>query len=246
MSYNMQNNSGMDYNPNSGNTDFNVIETSNDYVAKYTAKVFAWMFLGLVLTAVASLVTALVPGIQELVFSNRLVFFGLILLNLGIVIFISARFTKMSYATLVGSFLLYSIIEGLVFSFIFAIYDFRVITTSFGITAVTFGIMSIVGYTTKTDLTNFGRLLMMALVGIIIASVINLFLGSETLYWIVSYVGVAIFVGLIAYDTQKIKSYAMIPDAEMRRKAGIMGALSLYLDFINLFLLILRIFGNRR
>jgi len=256
MSYNLNN--PHQYNNNGHNSgNYNIggqpggtfeapVQISSREVAEYVSKVFGWMFVGLLLTAVSSLVAALVPQVQELLMTSKFLFLGLILVNFGIVVFISARFTRMNYATLLGSFLAYSVINGIVLSFIFSVYDFRVITTSFTVTAVTFGIMAIAGYTTKTDLTKFGRLLMMALVGIIIASLVNLFLGSETLYWIVSYVGVAVFVGLIAYDTQKVKSYAMIPDAEMRKKAGIMGALSLYLDFINLFMFILRIFGNRR
>lgn len=256
MSYNLNN--PHQYNQNGNNSgNYNVggnpaplgsspVQISSREVADYVSKVFGWMFLGLLLTAVSSLVSALVPQVQQLLQTSRFLSLGLLLANLGIVVFISARFAKMNYAALLGSFLVYSVINGVVLSLIFSFYDFRVITTSFGVTALTFGVMAIAGYTTKTDLTKFGRLLMMALVGIIIASLVNLFMGNETLYWIVSYVGVAVFVGLIAYDTQKVKSYALIPDAEMRRKAGIMGALSLYLDFINLFLLILRIFGNRR
>jgi len=218
-----------------------------DTVANYVSKVFGWMFLALAVTAgtaywayESEIFTRLVEQF------GRIAFFGVIILQLAIVAFISVRFHAMNFTVLVGTFLAYSVLNGIVFSTLFAIYEPASIVTCFGITSATFGLMSVVGYTTKTDLTSFGRLLMMGLIGVIIASLVNMFLQNDTMYYIISYIGVIIFVGLIAYDVQKIKSYVLIEDADMRKKASIMGALSLYLDFINLFLYILRIFGNRK
>lgn len=216
-------------------------------VSAYVAKVFGWMFVALALTAVvayASYEYGVVNAIVERF--GRFAFFGMIILQLVLVGFISLRFQAMNMMTLVVSFLSYSVLNGVVFSTIFSMYESASIVTSFGVTSLTFGVMSIVGYTTKTDLTSFGRLLMMGLIGIVIASIINMFMNNEMMYYIISYLGVAIFVGLIAYDVQKIKSYAVIEDVNMRKKATILGAFSLYLDFINLFLYILRIFGDRK
>jgi FtsH-binding integral membrane protein len=235
----------MDLNQNYQTTDFTVIETSANYVSQFMAKVFGWMFLGLLVTAVTSLGVTLNPQIALAVWSSRMLLFGLIIVQFAIVGFLAVRIQKMSYATSVIAFLLYSAVTGVILSTIFAIYDMSIILKVFGITSVTFGIMAVLGYTTKTDLTKFGRLMMMGLIGVVIATIINFFMNSPMLHYIISYIGLAVFIGLTAYDTQKIKAYALIPDAEMRKKASISGALDLYLDFINMFLFILRIFGNR-
>jgi FtsH-binding integral membrane protein len=148
----------------------------------------------------------------------------------------------------IGAFLLYSVLNGLTMSVIFMAYTSSSIATTFYITAGTFAAMSIYGYTTKRDLTSIGNMAFMALIGIIIASIVNIFLQNEMMYWIISYLGVAIFVGLVAYDTQKLKEIGSrgFVNEEGMEKSAIMGALSLYLDFINLFLFLLRIFGDRR
>ena len=142
--------------------------------------------------------------------------------------------------------MLYSVLTGMTFSVFFLVFTAESIASTFFITAGTFAVMSIYGYVTKSDLTKIGNLCLMALIGILIASVVNIFLKSETMYWIVTYAGVLIFTGLIAYDTQKIKALATLENNEHTQKLAICGALSLYLDFINLFIMLLRIFGQRK
>jgi FtsH-binding integral membrane protein len=148
----------------------------------------------------------------------------------------------------IGLFLLYSALNGLTLSILLLVYTASSVASTFFITAGTFGLMSAYGYFTKKDLTSWGNLLFMALVGLIIASIVNIFWSNPTMYWIISYAGVLIFVGLTAYDTQKIKNMSLELDAESEagRKGAIMGALALYLDFINLFIILLRILGDRR
>jgi FtsH-binding integral membrane protein len=168
--------------------------------------------------------------------------------QIGLVIWISARLVKMSMTTATLLFILYSAMMGVTMSSIFMIYTMSSIASVFFITAGMFLAMSLLGYFTRMDLTRIGSLLFMALIGVVIASVVNIFLGSETLYWIISYVAVVVFVGLTAYDTQKIKEmlveYGNVD--EMGHKLALFGALTLYLDFINLFLYLLRIFGDRK
>lgn len=168
--------------------------------------------------------------------------------QLGLVIWMSAGLMRMSMTMATVLFILYSMLMGVTMSSIFMVYTMSSIASVFFITAGTFLVMSILGYTTRLDLTKLGSMLFMALIGLIIASVVNIFLGSETLYWIVSYAGVIIFVGLAAYDTQKIKQmFIQYGSAdEMGNKIALYGALTLYLDFINLFLFLLRILGDRR
>lgn len=222
-----------------------VVQTNE--VATYVSKVFAWMFLALAITAGVAYFTYQFGLLERLIENvGNMAFFGLIIIQFVLVGFLALRFMKMSMPVLIASFLGYSAISGIIFSTLFLIYEPDSIVICFGITALTFGVMSVVGYTTKTDLTSFGKLMFMGLIGIIIASIVNFFLESETLYYVISYIGVFVFIGLIAYDVQKIKSYVLIEDAEVRKKAAVMGAFSLYLDFINLFIYILRIFGNRK
>lgn len=211
----------------------------------YMAKVYGWMFLGLALTAIVAYFTAHSTVLLEYLIQHRSMFLILFLGELFLVGYLVVRIHKLSVQTATLLFLGYAALNGIVFGFLLLIYTAGSIAATFAITAGTFGIMSLIGYTTKTDLTSFGKLMMMGLIGIIIASVVNIFLHSSMLYWLISYVGVAVFVGLIAYDTQKIKAYALIEDAEMRKKGAIMGALALYLDFVNLFLMLLRLFGRR-
>lgn len=214
-------------------------------VANYIIKVYGWMFLALCITAITAFVVANSPSMIGLIYSSKFIFFGLFLAQLFLVGFLSLRIEKMSSTTATMVFLGYALLTGLTFSGILLSYSVNVLTLTFGVTAATFGVMSAIGYFTKKDLTSFGRLMMMGLIGIIIASIVNIFLNSPGLYYIISYIGVAVFVGLIAYDTQKIKQYALIEDEEIRKKGAIMGALALYLDFINLFMMLLRIFGRR-
>jgi FtsH-binding integral membrane protein len=206
------------------------------------------MAFALGLTGLVAFYTAQSPELLSLIFSNSYGFWILFGLQIGIVVFLSARIDKMSANTAIGSFLLYSVITGFVFSMLFLVFTMGSIASTFFITAGTFAVMSLIGYYTKTDLTSFGRIMMMALVGLIIASIANYFMNSPTLYWITTYAGILIFTGLIAYDTQKIKEMNIIGNegTDDDKKEAIMGALCLYLDFINLFLLLLRLFGSRK
>ena len=210
-------------------------------------KVYVWMSLALVLTGVTAYGVATSPGVLNAIFNNQILFWGLVIAEFALVIGISAAIHKLSLTTATLMFVLYSVINGAVLSSIFLIYTMSSIASVFFITAGTFAVMAFIGYTTKTDLSSMGKILIMALVGIIIATIVNIFLKSSGLEMIVSYLGVLIFVGLTAYDSQKIKNMLlMAPDAgEGAQKLALLGALTLYLDFINLFIYLLRIFGRR-
>lgn len=210
-------------------------------------KVYVWMTLALILTGVTAYGVANSPGILMALYSNQILFWGLIIVEFALVIGITAAINKLSLTTATLMFVLYSVINGAMLSSIFMIYTMSSITSVFFITAGTFAVMAFIGYTTKTDLTSMGKILIMALIGIIIATVVNIFLKSSGLEMILSYLGVLVFVGLTAYDSQKIKQMLlMAPDAgEGAQKLALLGALTLYLDFINLFIYLLRIFGRR-
>ena len=210
-------------------------------------KVYVWMTLALMITGATAYGVATSPGIQMALFSNQLLFWGLVIAEFALVIGISAAINRLSLTTATLMFVLYSVINGAMLSSIFLIYTMSSIASVFFITAGTFGVMALIGYTTKKDLTSMGRILFMALIGIIIATVVNIFLKSSGLQMIVCYLGVLIFVGLTAYDSQKIKNMLqMAPDAsEASQKLALLGALTLYLDFVNLFIYLLRIFGRR-
>ena len=210
-------------------------------------KVYLWMTLALVITGFTAYIVATSPALLNIVYSSQAVIWILFGVELALVIGITAAINKLSLPVATLLFVLYSVVNGVVFSSIFMQFSMSTISTVFFITAGTFGAMSVFRYTTKTDLTSWGKLLMMALVGLIIATVVNIFMKSSGLDVIISYVGVLIFVGLTAYDTQKIKEMCIqAPDAgEVMQKYALLGALSLYLDFINLFIYLLRIFGRR-
>ena len=210
-------------------------------------KVYGWMALALIITGLTSYMVASSPGLMQMIFANRLVFWGMVIAELAIVFVISGRINRLSLVSATTWFVVYSVLNGALLSFIFMVYTQTAITEVFFITAGTFGAMALIGSTTKRDLTKLGGILFMALIGLIIASVVNFFVQSNTLDLIVSYVGVLIFVGLTAWDAQQIKRMlAMAPDAgEGAQKIALLGALNLYLDFINLFLYLLRIFGGR-
>jgi uncharacterized protein len=181
--------------------------------------------------------------------SVPLLYFGLLIGELVLVWVLSANIMKMSGSMATGMFLLYSALNGLTLSIIFLAYTSASLALTFFVTAGTFGVMSLYGYFTKRNLDGIGNLLMMGLIGFLLASVVNLFLRNEAIYWITTYLGILIFVGLTAWNTQKIKQMAArvsTSDENMVRRVAIMGALMLYLDFINLFLLLLRILGDRR
>lgn len=209
-------------------------------------QVYIWMSLALFITGITALIVANNNSLLYSLLSNQLLFWGLIIGEIVMVAVLAARIHKLSLATATVMFIAYSIINGMTMSLLFLMYTSESIASTFFITAGTFGAISAYGYFTKKDLSSLGSILIMALIGILIASLVNIFLGSSTLYWIISYVGVAIFVGLTAYDTQKIKESIMNSDVnETAYKIALMGALELYLDFINLFIYLLRIFGDR-
>ena len=210
-------------------------------------KVYGWMTLALVITGLTAYGVATSPGILQAIYTNQILFWGLIIAEFALVFGVSAAINKLSLTTATLMFILYSVINGALLSYIFILYTASSISTVFFITAGTFAAMAIVGYTTKTDLSSLGKILLMALIGLIIATVVNIFVKSSGFDMIISYVGVLIFVGLTAYDSQKIKQMLLqAPDAgEGAQKIALLGALSLYLDFINLFIYLLRIFGKR-
>jgi FtsH-binding integral membrane protein len=210
-------------------------------------KVYVWMTLAMVITGFTAYGVATSPGVQQAIFTNQILFWGLIIAEFALVIGVSAAINRLSLAMATLMFILYSVINGALLSSIFLIYTASSISTVFFITAGTFAKMALIGYTTKTDLSSIGKYLFMALIGLIIATFVNFFIKSSSFDYILSYIGVLIFVGLTAYDSQKIKQMLLqAPDAgEGAQKIALLGALSLYLDFINLFLYLLRIFGRR-
>jgi hypothetical protein len=203
--------------------------------------VYAWMGGGLALTALVSLMTVSSPVLLEAILGNRILFYALIFGELGLVFAISGAINRISAATASLLFLAYAALNGLTMSTIFVAYTSSSVASTFIITAGMFGAMSMFGYLTKSDLTSWGSFLFMGLIGVIIASVVNIFLNSSMISWVVSICGVIVFTGLTAYDTQKIKNMG-----NRGTKGAILGALTLYLDFINMFLLLLRLLGNRR
>jgi hypothetical protein len=216
--------------------------------ANFMSKVYSWMTGALIVTGLVAYYVASSPSLANLILGNKILFFGLIIAEIACVGYIAARINKINAQTATTLFIGYSVLNGLTLSMIFLAYTATSIATTFFITAGTFGMMSVYGYYTKRDLTSIGNLAFMALIGLIIASVVNMFLNSEMMYWITTYAGILIFVALIAYDTQKIKEMNVIGNegTEEDKKEAILGALSLYLDFINLFLYLLRIFGDRK
>jgi len=208
----------------------------------YLAGVFAWMFVGLSVSGVIGYLISISGDSIKVLFLNPIAFIVIVIIQLGLVVFLSARFTKLSPMAARATFLGYAATIGVTLSAIFLAYTSTSIMRVFFITGGMFLTMAIFGYLTKANLSKLGPLLLMGLVGIIIASLVNVFLGSNTLQLVVSYLGVAIFLGLTAYDVQKIKAlYSQFGSAG---NVAIFGALSLYLDFLNLFLFLLRIFGS--
>jgi FtsH-binding integral membrane protein len=218
----------------------------NDFVRS----VYNWMCIGLALTGFVALYVASSETALQIIFGNRLVFFGLIIAELALVFSISGMVHRMSAGTATALFVIYAALNGATLSSIFIVYARASIVSTFFVCSGTFLACSIYGWKTQKDLTSWGGFLAMGLMGIIIASLVNMFIRSSAMGMIVSYVGVLLFVGLTAYDTQKLRNMAVAQpadlDGEVIRKGAILGALSLYLDFINLFLMLLRIFGQSR
>jgi FtsH-binding integral membrane protein len=210
-------------------------------------QVYTWMTLGLALTGAIAYFVADSPALVGTLVQNRWLFWVLLFVELGLVWVISGMIDRLSAATAAGLFFLYSAINGITLSSIFLVYNLGSIAGVFLITAGTFGIMSLYGLTTKRDLTSIGNILFMALIGIVIAGLVNLFIQSSVFGFIISLIGVVVFVGLTAYDSQKIKEMAASAlDGESEGKIAVLGSLTLYLDFINLFLMLLRLFGGSR
>ena len=210
----------------------------------FIRSVYAWMGGGLLLTALASLWVVSSTAMQQLLFGSRAPFYILMAAEIGLVLWLSFRIMKMSPAAAASAFLVYSVLNGLTLSVIFLIYTQAAIFQAFVTAAGMFAAMSVYGMVTKRDLTSVGSFFFMGLIGIVICSVVNIFLKSPGLSWAISFIGVFVFLGLTAWDTQKLKSYASAP--ELRENLAVYGALALYLDFINLFLMLLRLFGGRR
>ena len=215
--------------------------------ASFFPRVYGWMALGLLVSAVASFGLLSSPSALKFVFGSKVVYFGLILGELGLVFYLSSRVMSMSPAAAKGTFLAFAGLNGVTLASIFLVYTAGSIASTFMVSAATFGAMSAYGMATKRDLTGFGSFVVMGLFGVVIASVVNLFLQSEAVYWITTYIGVLVFVGLSAYDTWKLKQMAeTMGYGEATANLAILGALTLYLDFVNLFLMLLRLLGRRK
>jgi len=209
--------------------------------------VYGWMTGGLALTGMVAFLVFRVPSLTNAIVGSGL-YWALLIAELLLVLALSALINRISPATAALLFIGYSLLNGLTLSVIFLVYTAASLASTFFVTACTFGAMSLYGYTTKRDLSTIGNLCFMGLIGVVIASIVNIFFANPALYWAVTYIGVLVFVGLTAYDTQKIKQMAYAADMTdpSVRKLAIIGALHLYLDFINLFLLLLRLMGRRR
>jgi uncharacterized protein len=214
----------------------------------FITRVYGWMTLGLIITAAAGFFTLVTPGLLQGILSVPFLFFGLLIGELVLVVIVSRAAASLSPVVAGALFAVYAALNGVTLSILFLMYTTSSIALVFGITACTFGIMTLFGFTTQRDLTRLGSLLIMGLIGMILASLVNLFFQNPAIYWITTYIGVIIFIGLIAYDTQKLKrlSLQLDQDGQIAQRASILGALTLYLDFINLFVLLLRILGRRK
>lgn len=227
--------------------DSSYTRTSDQVIVKQNAlirQVYAWMGAGLAITAVMALITLSSPALLNAVLGNKLVFYGLMIGELALVFTLSGAINRLSEATATLIFVAYSALNGVTLSVVALVYTANSIASTFVITAGMFGAMSVYGYLTRRDLTSWGSFLFMGLIGVVIASLVNIFVASSAVSWVISGIGVIVFTGLTAYDTWKIKE--MAAQGIGGRKPAILGALTLYLDFINLFLMLLRFTGNRR
>jgi len=221
-----------------------LIHGATDVERRFMAAVYRWMTLGLAVTALVAWSVATSETALRLVIGNRLVFFGLVVGELALVVALSAAAARMSAATAGGLFLLYSALNGATLSVVLLVYTGASVALAFVSTAATFGAMSVYGTVTRRDLASWGSFLFMGLVGIVVASVVNVFLGSSMITFVVSCASVVVFTGLTAYDTQKLRAFARAGGGT--GGVAVNGALALYLDFVNLFLALLRLFGGRR
>jgi FtsH-binding integral membrane protein len=223
----------------------NSVQTA-ERVSAFLWKVYGWMAVGLGLTAVVAFAVAGSPDLQRVLIGNRLIFFALIIAELGLVFFMSARVDRLAPGTAAGLFALYSALNGVTLSVILLAYTGESVTMTFVVTAGMFGALALFGSTTKRSLAGAGQFFMMGLVGLILASIVGMFWHSDALQFLISVVGVIVFTGLTAWDAQRLKQMAVaLPEGQVGAYA-VVGALSLYLDFINLFLMLLRFTGSRR
>lgn len=216
---------------------------------KLMRSVYLWMTFALIITGLTAATVALSPAMLSMLLGSKFTFYGLIIAELAVVLILSSRIQKLSFTTATLMFILYSVLTGATLSVIFLAFELASIVTTFFVTAGTFGCMTLIGYTTKKDLSKMGTYLLMALIGLIIATVVNIFLANTTVDWIITYAGVIIFIALTAYDTQKIKQILREYGTEVNessQKMALLGSLTLYLDFINLFLYLLKILGDRK
>ncbi len=215
--------------------------------ATFMRNVYYWMAGALTITGLTAMLVANNPTWMQIIFGNAALIWGLFIGELVLVMILSAAINRMSFSTATILFILYSIINGVTLSSIFVVYTAGSLASTFFITAGMFGALAVYGTVTKKDLSGIGRFMFMTLIGLIIASIVNIFMHSETLYWITTFVGVVVFAGLTAWDAQKIQQLALSVDGESEtsQKMALLGSLTLYLDFINLFLYLLRLFGKR-
>ena len=231
---------------------------TNELVRNYASKaaqnalfrsVYLWMTLALVITGFVAMYVAKSYTLIDMIAQNSMLFWGLLIAEVALVMYMSARIHRISFTTATLLFIAYSVLNGVTLSILFLVYTLSSIASTFFITAGTFGAMALFGYVTKKDLTRIGSLCGMAVIGLIIAIVVNMFLHNTMMDLIISGIGVLVFVGLTAYDSQKIKHLLSGDDIEINettQKIALMGALTLYLDFINLFIYLLRLFGDRK
>lgn len=213
----------------------------------FLGQVYAWMTAGLLVTSAVAAYTASTPIVLNLIYGNPFTIWLLFIAQIGLVIGLSAAIDRLTPGVATGLFIGYAALNGLTLSAIFIVYTYTSISQTFLATAATFGAMSLYGATTKRDLSTAGNLLVMALIGFFIGSIINFFWANSALYWLLTYLGIAVFIGLTAWDTQQIKRMSQqAHDDTSARRLAIIGALKLYLDFINLFVLLLRVFGSPR
>ena len=233
---------------NNTSTDNISLQQANEKISqRFIAAVYGWMVAALAISGIAAFAVFNSETLLYFIFGSRFTFLGLIIAELALVFILSAGIRRMSFPVAAASFVIYSIVNGLTLSSVLFVYTGTSIVRIFVITALMFGAMSVYGATTKSSLQSAGKYLMMALIGLIIASLVNLFMRSSSLDWLISFVTVGVFTGLTAYDSQKITTAARYAqDNDDFKKIAIIGALELYLDFINIFLALLRLFGKRR
>jgi len=217
-----------------------------EQVATFLRAVYGWMCIGLAVTAVTAWVVASSPAVITAVATNRMLFWGLIIAQLGLVVALSARVHRLAPGTAALLFLAYSALTGVTISFVLLAFTGESVAATFVVTAGMFGALALYGTVTRRDVSGLGQFLFMGLIGVVLASVVSIFWQNDAFQFVLSFIGVIVFTGLTVYDAQRLKSMALATPAGDAGSYAIVGALSLYLDFINLFLMLLRLFGNRR